>query len=206
MQSITLDLDGKHREKAYTILAGLITPRPIAWVTTLNKNGTVNAAPFSFFNCFGSKPPLVVFAPGNRDTETPKDTAINIKREGEWVIHMVDHSVMHAMKDSAASMPYGESEINTTELTLGDCEKITTPRIVEAPVALECSKHSILEIGSNRLVIGIVHRVHVREGLIDPSTCHLDPEKYQPIGRMASPDWYCKTSSLFELQRPGRFN
>ncbi|MGJ8672353.1 flavin reductase family protein [Rubritalea sp.] len=202
MQSTEFDLDGEHREKAYSILAGVITPRPIAWVTTKNEDGSINAAPFSFFNCFGSRPPLVIFAPGNKEPGIPKDTARNIRREREFVIHTVDASVMEAMSQSAATLPYGQSEIDTDTLTLLDSSSISTPRIAEAPVALECTEHSTIEIGSNRLVLGIVHKVHVRTGLMDPTTCHIDQESYHPIGRMASPDWYCTTEKLFEISRP----
>jgi flavin reductase (DIM6/NTAB) family NADH-FMN oxidoreductase RutF len=202
MQSVELDLDDAHRDKAYTILAGVITPRPIAWITTKNEDGSINAAPFSFFNCFGSRPPLVIFAPGNKEPRPPKDTARNIRREREFVIHTVDTSVMKAMNQSAAALPYGQSEIDTDKLTLIDSTSISTPRIAEAPVALECTEHSTIEIGSNRLVLGIVHKVHVRNGLMDPTTCHLDQKSYHPIGRMASPNWYCTTESLFEMARP----
>lgn len=202
MKSVEFDLDGEHRSKAYTILAGAITPRPIAWVTTKNEDGSINAAPFSFFNCFGSRPPLVIFAPGNKEPGTPKDTARNIRREREFVIHTVDSTVMHAMNQSAASLDYGQSEIDTEQLTLIESTSISTPRIAEAPVALECTEHSTIEIGSNRLVLGVVHKVHVREGLMDPTSCHLDQKNYHPIGRMASPDWYCSTENLFEMARP----
>ncbi|MFC4991624.1 flavin reductase family protein [Rubritalea tangerina] len=200
--STTFDLQGQHQDKAYQILSSLITPRPIAWVTTLNEDGSTNAAPFSFFNCFGSRPPLVVFAPGNREPGVPKDTARNIRRHRQFVIHTVDASVMHAMNDSAAPHPYGVSEVDLNKLTLTPSETIDVPRITEAPVALECSEHSCIEIGANRLVLGIVQRVHVREGLMDPTTAKLNTHAYAPIGRMASPNWYCTTDALFELIRP----
>ena len=200
--STTFDLDGEHRAKAYQILASLVTPRPIAWVTTLNEDSSVNAAPFSFFNCFGSNPPLVIFAPGNRESGVPKDTARNIRRQKEFVIHMVDASVMQAMNQSAADHPYGVSEPDLSKLELIASQKIAVPHIAAAPVALECSEHSCIEIGSNRLVLGIVHRVHVRDGIADPASCHINVDAYAPIGRMASPSWYCTTDQLFEIPRP----
>ncbi|MFC5050928.1 flavin reductase family protein [Rubritalea spongiae] len=199
MQSVEFDLDGTHRDKAYSILAGVITPRPIAWVTTKNEDDSTNVAPFSFFNCFGSCPPLVIFAPGNKEPGTPKDTARNIRRQREFVIHTVDATVAEAMCQSSASLPYGQSEIDTNQLTLVNSSSISTPRIAEAPVALECTEHSTIEIGSNRLVLGIVHKVHVRSGLMDPDSCRIDQRSYQPIGRMASPDWYCNTEKLFKM-------
>jgi flavin reductase (DIM6/NTAB) family NADH-FMN oxidoreductase RutF len=79
---------------------------------------------------------------------------------------------------------------------------VKPPRIAESPVSLECRSHSIIEIGDNRLIIGEVLRVHVKEGIIDPQTWLVKPGSYHPIGRMQSPNWYCRTTDLFELKRP----
>jgi len=199
---MTFDLINEHASDAYKILASLVTPRPIAWVTTLDAEGVVNAAPFSFFNVFGANPPIVAFAPGNRSPGVPKDTALNIKSNGEFVVHMVDAPLAEAMNQTAASLPMGQSELEGSGLSLLDCDTISVPRIAESPAALECVSHSILEIGKNRLVIGFVQRVHVRDGLFDPKTNRMDAQAYHPIGRMASPSWYCHTDDLFEMPRP----
>jgi flavin reductase (DIM6/NTAB) family NADH-FMN oxidoreductase RutF len=196
------DLLGAHADRAYPILAGLVVPRPIAWVTTLHENGTVNAAPFSFFNVFGDDPPLVIFAPGDRDDGTPKDSARNAKRTGEFVVHLVDESVVETMNRTSAPHAPGVSEAEHEGLTLVPSSVVAVPRIAAAPAALECKVHSIQEIGTNRLVLGIVHRVHVRDELIDPEKLRIRQEVYHPIGRMAVPDWYCHTADLFEMTRP----
>ena len=197
---VTFDLDGEHRSKAYQILSSLITPRPIAWVSTLNEDGSVNAAPFSFFNVFGSRPPMVVFAPGNKEPGVLKDTARNIKRQKEFVVHTVDQAMLELMNHSAATLPYEVPELGSEYFTAS--EVIGVPRIKSAPVALECSEHSCLEIGQNRLIIGIVHRVHVKDGIASQDDAKIHQEHYAPIGRMASPNWYCETDSLFQLDRP----
>lgn len=200
--SMTFDLIHEHAGSAYKILASLVTPRPIAWVTTIDADGVVNAAPFSFFNVFGANPPMVAFAPGNKRPGVPKDTAANI-RDGEgFVINMVDAAVEAQMVGSAATLPAGQSELEGSGLTLAPSETVAPPRISECPAALECLKHSIIEIGGNRLIIGIVQRVHVREGIFDPETLRMDVTAYAPIGRMASPDWYTRTNQLYEMQRP----
>ncbi|MGJ8695755.1 MAG: flavin reductase family protein [Verrucomicrobiaceae bacterium] len=198
---MTFNLDTLPAGDRYRILASLVTPRPIAWVTTVDSEGRLNAAPFSFFNVFGSNPPIVAFAPGNRDRETPKDTARNIRRTGEFVVHMVDEPLGEAMVATAASLPHGESELAGLPLTTVPTEKIAVPRIAEAPVALECTEHSTLEIGTNRLIIGIVHLVHARDGLFDEKG-YLNHGAYHPLGRMASPDWYARTDTQFEMPRP----
>ncbi|MDB4618074.1 MAG: flavin reductase family protein [Akkermansiaceae bacterium] len=198
---MTFDLETLPPSTRYKILASLVTPRPIAWITTLDENGTLNAAPFSFFNVFGSNPPIVAFAPGNKNRETPKDTARNIRRNQEFVVHMVDEPLGRAMVDTSATLPHGVSELETLNLTTIPSRKIRVPRITEAPVALECTEHSTIEIGTNRLVIGIVHLIHARDGLFDGNH-NLQSGIYHPLGRMASPDWYSRTSDQFEIPRP----
>ncbi len=199
---IELDLLTTHADRAYPILAGLVTPRPIAWVTTLNEDGSVNAAPFSFFNVFGVDPPLVIFAPGDRDDGSPKDTARNCRRTGEFVINLVDEALAENMVRTSASLPYGESETTLENLATTPSSVIAPPRITATPAALECKVHSIQQIGENRLVLGIVHRVQVREEFFDPNSLRVRGEKFHPIGRMSVPNWYCKTSDLFEIVRP----
>ncbi len=199
---IELDLLTTHADRAYPILAGLVTPRPIAWVTTLNEDGSVNAAPFSFFNVFGAEPPLVIFAPGDRDDGSPKDTARNCRRTGEFVINLVDEPLAAVMNRTSAVVPYGVSETARESLETAASSSVAPPRIAAAPAALECKVHSIQQIGENRLILGIVHRVQVREEFLDPVTLRVRGEKFHPIGRMSVPNGYCKTRDLFEMARP----
>lgn len=197
-----LDLEGKHASRAYAMLVSLITPRPIAWVTTLDENGGINAAPFSFFNALGADPPIIGFAPGDRDDGSPKDTARNIRRSHEFVVNLVDEATAEAMNHTSASLPYGTSELESAGLTAVASSVVTPPRIGEAPASLECKEWGTLQIGSNRVVIGLVRRVHVRDALIDPERLRIRTEDFQVIGRMASPNWYCRTRDRFEMIRP----
>jgi len=197
-----LDLLGEHADRAYAVLAGLVMPRPIAWVTTLNEDGSVNAAPFSFFNVFGDDPPLLIFAPGDRADGTPKDTALNAKRSGEFVVNLVSEQLREAMNGTAATLAHGVSEIGHVGLATAPSSVVSPPRIAAAPASLECKVHSIQEIGSNRLILGIVHRVHVQDELIDAEKLRIHQEIYHPVGRMGSPSWYCHTRDLFEMHRP----
>ena len=197
-----LDLTGPHLDDAYRILAGLVTPRPIALVTTIDEHGRINAAPFSFFNVLGDSPPIVGFCPGDREPGEPKDTARNIRLTHEFVVNLVDASIMQQMNACAATLPQGENELVHAGLTAAPCEAVKCPRILEAPASLECRHHSIIEIGDNRLIIGEVLRVHVRDGIFDPETWLIKPSAYAPIGRMQSPNWYCHTTEMFEMKRP----
>ncbi len=197
-----LDLTGPHRGDAYRILSGLVIPRPIALVTTVDEEGRVNAAPFSFFNVLGDSPPIVGICPGDREPGVPKDTVRNIRLTHEFVVNLVDETIAARMNLCAASLPPGENELLHAGLSPLPCAAVRPPRIAEAPASLECRHHSTLEIGDNRLIIGEVLRVHVRDDIFDPETWLVRPGTYQPIGRMQSPHWYCRTADLFEMQRP----
>jgi flavin reductase (DIM6/NTAB) family NADH-FMN oxidoreductase RutF len=197
-----LDLTGQHADRAYALLASLVTPRPIAWVTTLGPDGAVNAAPFSFFNVLGAEPPIVGFCPGDRDDGTPKDTARNIRLAHEFVVNLVDEGLAEAMNKTAASLPYGTSEIEHAGLSTAPSSLIKPPRIAEAPASLECVEWGTLQIGENRLIIGLVKRLHVRDELIDAEQLRIHSERFHVIGRMAAPHWYCRTRDRFEMIRP----
>jgi len=197
-----LDLAHDHQPAAYKILTALVTPRPIAWVTTLNEDGTVNAAPFSFFNVFGSRPPLLIFNCGDRAEGGPKDTARNAAREKEFVVNLVDETVAEAMNECAAALPYGTSELERHDCTPAPSLDVRTPRIAQAPASLECTVHDIQMIGQNRLIYGLIGKVHVRDGLLDPESLYLDPPAYRPVGRMQGPDGYVHCRDRFNMRWP----
>src|ERR1700691_3266923 len=125
------DLEGQYSDRAYPILASLVTPRPIALVTTMSPEGKVNAAPFSFFNLLGASPPILAIAPGDRDDGTPKDTALNIRLTHEFVVNLVDETIAEAMNKCAASLPYGENELVHAGLTAAPSSLVKPPRIGE---------------------------------------------------------------------------
>ena len=197
-----LNFDSMKPGQRYKVLASLVTPRPVAWVTSVDGEGRVNAAPFSFFNCFGSNPPILAFAPGNKEPGVPKDTARNIRQTREFVVNLADEAIAEKMVATAATLPHGECELDGVGLTTAPSTAIAPPRIAEAPVSFECREWATLEIGSNRLVIGVVHYDHVRDGVFDPETLHFDRSKFAPVGRMSAPDWYCRTTDLYEMPRP----
>jgi flavin reductase (DIM6/NTAB) family NADH-FMN oxidoreductase RutF len=188
----------------YQLLVGIVTPRPIAWVTTIDANGRVNLAPFSFFNAFGANPPIVVFSPTMRRDGTKKDTLLNLEATGEFVVHSSVASLVDKVNLSAKELPYGESEIDLTGLHTAPSIKVKPPRILEAPTAMECKVRQILPIGSGaiapNLVIGEVLYIHVADEVLNDRK-QVDPRKLQTLGRLGG-DFYCHTSDLFELPRP----
>ena len=197
-----LNLETDYADRAYTILASLVTPRPIALVTTISADGKVNAAPFSFFNVMGANPPICAFAPSDRENVVPTDTALNIRATHEFVVNLVDEKIAEAMNQCAASLPFGENELVRAGLTAAPSSIVKPPRIAEAPASLECTEWGTLQIGGNRMVIGLIKRIHLRDEFFDSATKRVRTEKLLTIGRMASPHWYCKTSDRFEMKRP----
>ncbi len=189
---------------AYRLLAGLVVPRPIAWVSTQAADGTLNAAPYSFFNAMGANPPTVVFAPGNRGPDVAKDTAANIAENGQFVVNLVDEDQAKAMNVTAGDFPSEVSEFDVAGLETEPSVVIQPPRIAGALAALECLEHQTLMVGGNRLVIGIVQYAHLREGIFDPETFLINVEAYPIVGRMQSPDFYTRTRERFQMPRlPG---
>lgn len=179
----------------YKLLTGLVVPRPIALVTTLDENGLVNAAPFSFFNCMGTDPPLIVFQPGPTSPHTPA----NIRANGEFVVNFVTEEMAQAMNICAVNFPEGVSEIEMSGLATEPSHRVLVPRIAQSPASLECREHSIVEVGRNRLVIGIVEHVHVRDGIVDENF-HVKHEKLLLLGRLAG-SGYCRTADTFDMPR-----
>lgn len=200
--TMELDLEGRYADRAYSILANLVTPRPIALVTTIGADGHINAAPFSFFNVLGASPPILAIAPGDRENGVPKDTALNIRTMHEFVVNLVDEPIAHAMNQCAAALPHGQNELEHAGLHWAASSVVKPPRIVESPVSLECAEWGTLQIGDNRVVIGLVKRVHLRDELFDPATQRVLGDKLALIGRMAAPNWYCRTTDRFEMIRP----
>jgi len=202
INSMELDLENEFADRAYPILASLVTPRPIAFVTTLSVDGHVNAAPFSFFNLLGSDPPICAFAPGDRDDGTPKDTALNVRSTHEFVVNLVDEAIAEAMNQCAATLPFGENELVRAGLHAAPSSVVKPPRIAESPASLECVEWGTLQIGGNRVIIGLIKRVHLRDELFDAAKKRVNTERLHTIGRMSSPHWYCKTTERFEMIRP----
>ncbi|WP_306301375.1 flavin reductase family protein [Thalassobacillus sp. C254] len=154
-----MNIDAKNlsRKENYKLLISSILPRPIAFITTEGKDGTINAAPFSFFNVITAEPPLVGVSVGRKPDGSFKDTARNIlEANNQFVIHIVDETLIEQVNQSAANYPANVSEVEETGLTLIKSEKVTVPVIKEAKVALECTSISIWNLGGNKMSRGVI--------------------------------------------------
>jgi flavin reductase (DIM6/NTAB) family NADH-FMN oxidoreductase RutF len=188
----------------YHALVGVVTPRPIAWVTTVDADGRVNLAPFSFFNAFGANPPVVVFSPTLRRDGSKKDTLLNLETVGEFVVNVAVAPLAEQVNGSSKELPRGESELAYVGLTAVPSMKVRPPRVKESPVNLECVVRQIVPVGNGpiaaNLVIGEVLAIHVSDDVLDAKG-KIDPRKLRTIARLGG-DWFCHTSDLFEMKRP----
>ena len=194
----TIDPEQMSRADNYKLLTGSVIPRPIAFVTTLNADGSVNAAPFSQFIIISTQPGMLGFSSGEGKWGT-KDTVLNARRNGEFVISTVPESMAPVVQACAQELPRGVSEAERFGIALLPSEVVHTPRIATSDVQFECTLERIVEFGDgpNSIVVGLVRRMHVRQGLLVEGS-KIDHQRYQPIGRIAGRR-YCTFGRIIDL-------
>jgi flavin reductase (DIM6/NTAB) family NADH-FMN oxidoreductase RutF len=197
------ECDKTSTENIYKLLVSTVVPRPIAWVTTQDVDGTVNAAPFSFFNAVSGNPPVIVFGIGGRGPGDVKDTGGNIRRTGQFVVNLVSDSLAGQMNITAIDFAKEVNELSEAGLHIAPCSKVQPPRIAESPVSFECERLVIVEVGVDRaVVLGKVVAIHVAdEFVLDPARCYIDTPKLGLIGRMHGRGWSARTTDRFEMPR-----
>ncbi|HSZ81609.1 MAG TPA: flavin reductase family protein [Polyangia bacterium] len=193
-------------DAAYAWMVATILPRPIAWVSTLNEDGSANLAPFSFFTGVGSEPPTCLFCVGRKtkvEIGQKKDTWANVERAGEYVIHVVSDALAQAMNATSKEYPHGFDEFAAAGVTKAPSERVAPPRVLEAPVAMECRLRQLIEVGApgdgTAVVIGEILLWHVADELLVAG--RLDPGRLDAIGRMGGPT-YARTRDRFDMPRP----
>ncbi|KAA9024222.1 flavin reductase family protein [Niallia endozanthoxylica] len=187
----------------YKLLIGSIIPRPIAFVTTMSKDGTVNGAPFSYFNIVSSNPPMISLAI-QRSNGRQKDTARNIIETQEFVIHMVDEQNVEKINQTAASLPSNQSEIELSGLIPVQSTKISVPGVKEAKIRMECTLEHSLELGGSDspgvdLMIGRVIQFHIENNIYENG--RINPMGLGAVSRLAGHD-YAKIGDIFTIERP----
>jgi len=195
-----IDFSAITEYQRYKLMASLIVPRPIALVTTLGTDGTANAAPFSMFNMLGEEPPIVMISVNRLGDGALKDTAANIVRTGEFVVHLSDEPMAEKMHRCGERLPPNVSELAHVGLTAAPCADVAPPRIAEAPVAFECNLWETLETDSRQIFIGRVLRLHARDGLIDTERWRVRLQDYFPVGRFGA-SFYVTTRDRFSLEK-----
>ncbi|MCA6215572.1 flavin reductase family protein [Ideonella sp. B7] len=197
-----IDFSGLTAYQRYKLMASLIVPRPIAWVTTLGPQGVVNAAPFSMFNMIGEDPPILMLSVNRLQDGRLKDTAANILAHGEFVVHLCDEPLAEQMHACGESLAPEVSELERFGLATAPSQSVRPPRIALAPVAFECTLHETMETDSRYVFIGRVRWLHVRDGLVDTDTWRVRLQDYHPVGRFGA-SFYVKTNERFVIGAPG---
>ena len=197
------ECDKTTSENIYKLLVSTVVPRPIAWVTTQDVDGTVNAAPFSFFNAVSGNPPVIVFGIGGRGPGDIKDTGGNIRRTGQFVVNLVSNALAEQMNITAIDFSKEVNELAEAGLSIAPSSKVKPPRIAESPVSFECERLVVVEVGVDRaVVLGKVVAIHVAdEFVLDPVRCYIDTPNLDLIGRMHGRGWYARTTDRFEMPR-----
>ena len=187
----------------YRLFSGAIAPRPIAWVSTVSKDGHANLAPFSFFTVASVAPPVLAFSPLLNGEGATKDTIANLKDVGECVVHIGGEALAQALNATSASLPPQDDEFEHAGLTKAPLGDLRVPRIAEAPIAFGCKLRDILHFGDSplagNLVLAEVTVIHAAPEVWNGR--HVGVEALKPIGRMAGSD-YIRCTDLFALERP----
>ena len=175
------DLNALSQRDRYKLLTALVVPRPIGWITTLDENGAVNLAPYSFFNLMGTAPPVVAFGPDA--SQGLKDTPRNVRRAGRFVVNVVSEPQAEAMHRSSARLGPGVSEVEALGLATAPMPG-GVPRIADAPAALACREHATHLIGDTTVVLGVVEHLWVRDALVDAERYRIDQDALHAVGRL----------------------
>lgn len=204
-----LSLDPKDLtvQRLHQLLLGAVGPRPIAFASTLDEQGNANLAPFSFFNVFSAKPPILIFSPARSGrTGQNKDTFNNAKAVPEVVINVVNYNMVHQMSLASSPYPPGVDEFIKAGFTPIESHKVAPFRVAEAPVQFECKINQIIELGQDggagNLIICEVVQMHIHEDLLNENGL-IDQHKIDLVARMGA-DWYCRANAaaMFEIKKP----
>ncbi len=189
------------------ILTGAVGPRPIALASTIDEDGNPNLSPFSFFNAFGSNPPILIFSPARRGRDnTTKHTYENLKQIDEVVINVVTFSMVQQISLASSDFPKGVSEFGKAGFSMEVSELVKPYRVAESPIQFECKVLQIIETGdqaaAGNLVICRIVAIHIDESVLDPDG-NIDPYKIDLVGRLGG-DYYCRASgnALFMVEKP----
>ena len=188
-------------------MQGAVGPRPIAFASTLDRNGVPNLSPFSFFNAFSSNPPILVFSPSRRVRDnTVKHTLINAELNREVVINVVNYNIVQQASLSSTEYADGVNEFVKAGLTMLPSDIVKPFRVKESPVQFECKVLDIVKLGdqggAGNLIICQILKMHINEDILTPSGDAIDQSKIDLVARMGG-NWYSRANmGLFEVEKP----
>ena len=193
----------------HSYLLGAVAPRPIAFASTIDKDGNPNLAPFSFFNVFSANPPILIFSPARSGrTGITKHTYDNIKEVPEVVINVVNYNIVQQASLASTEYPKGVNEFVKAGFNQLVSEKVKPFRVKESPVQMECKVNQVIELGNHggagNLIICEVLLMHISDDVLDANK-NIDPNKIDLVSRMGA-NWYCRASgnAIFEVEKPNQ--
>jgi flavin reductase (DIM6/NTAB) family NADH-FMN oxidoreductase RutF len=200
--TIGFDFRALSPRERYKLMIGTVVPRPIALVTTVDAEGRVNAAPFSFFNCLSADPPILALGVENHADMRFKDTGLNIRMTEAFTVNIVSMAIAEAMHVCAVAFPPGEDELGAAGLTAMPGVAVASPWIREAPAAFECRRYVTLEVGKSRqIVLGEILHAHYRADIVDAERLTVDPAGLDAIARLGG-DTCATIRDRFEMKTP----
>ena len=198
---------GLHKEAglSFSPIKAIVSPRPIGWISSCGKDGSINLAPYSYFNAISELPPMVMFSSAPSGNVQHKDSLRNVTETEEFVVNVVSAALGDAMNITSADLAYGQNEFTAANLEMADCNTVKVPRVAAAPAALECKLWKVIELpkpeigGAGVMVIGIITGIHIADETIKDGK--IDVTSYQPLARLGYMD-YARIENVFAMARP----
>lgn len=198
---------GTHKEAGLSSspIKAIISPRPIGWIASRGEDGSVNLAPYSYFNAISELPPMVIFSSAPSGNSGHKDSLRNVIETKEFVVNIVSSALGDAMNTTSAELLYGKSEFAAANLEMADCETVSVPRVAASPAALECKLWKVIELpkpdttDAGILVVGTITGIHIDDTVIKDGK--VDVTAFQPLARLGYMD-YARITDVFSMQRP----
>lgn len=205
---ITIDPNNIPTQQLHAYLLSSVAPRPIAFASTIDKNGRPNLSPFSFFNVFSANPPVLVFSPARRvSNNTTKHTLENLKEVGEVVINVVTHRIVQQVSLASTEYPKGVNEFIKAGFTMLPSESVKPFRVKESPVQMECKVKEIIHLGeeggAGNLVICEVVKMHICNSILDENN-QIDQRKLDLVARAGGSYYSRAKAGFFEIPKPLR--
>jgi flavin reductase (DIM6/NTAB) family NADH-FMN oxidoreductase RutF len=198
---------GLHKEAglSFSPIKAIVSPRPIGWISSCGKDGSINLAPYSYFNAISEMPPMVMFSSAPSGNAQHKDSLRNVIETEEFVVNVVSAALGDVMNITSADLAYGQNEFTAAGLEMADCNTVKVPRVAAAPAALECKLWKVIELpkpetgGTGVMVIGTITGIHIADETVKDGK--IDVTSYQPLARLGYMD-YARINDVFAMPRP----
>ena len=198
---------GLHKEAglSFSPIKAIVSPRPIGWISSCGKDGSINLAPYSYFNAISELPPMVMFSSAPSGNVQHKDSLRNVIETEEFVVNVVSAALGNAMNITSAALAYRQNEFTAAGLEMADCNTVKVPRVAAAPATLECKLWKVIElpkpetVGPGVMVIGTITGIHIADETVKDGK--IDVTSYQPLARLGYMD-YARIDDVFAMPRP----